>query len=70
LTEYEKDMEVVTMLERDSLSEFCRSERRSEGATGQDARWAKTSPIACRGLDARLIGDERLPEPAGLATPV
>jgi hypothetical protein len=70
LTEYEKDTEVVTTLERDSLSEFCRSERES-GATGQDARCAaKTSPIACRGLDARLIGGERLPEPAGLATPV
>jgi hypothetical protein len=62
LTEYEKDTEVVTILERESLSEFCRSERCSGGATGQDARWAKTSPIACRGLDARLIGGERLPE--------
>jgi hypothetical protein len=68
LTEYEKDTEVVTMLERDSLSEYCRSERGSWGATGQDARWAKTSPIAFRGLDARLIGGERPPEPAELAT--
>jgi hypothetical protein len=58
------------MLERDSLSEFCRSERRSGGGTGQDTRLAKISPIASRGLDSRLIGGERLPEPAGLTTPV
>jgi hypothetical protein len=37
LTEYEKDTEAVTLLERDSLSEFCRSEKGSR-ATGQDAR--------------------------------
>lgn len=63
----------MTILERDSLSEFCRSEWGNGAAgatTDQDARWAKTSPIVCRGLDARLIGGERLPELAGLAMPV
>jgi len=70
LTEYEKDREFVAILERDSLSEFCRSERGSGGDTGQDARWVKTSAMVCRGLEDRLIGGERLPDPAGLATPV
>ena len=42
-------------LERESLSEFCRSDR-GRGNTGQDARWEKTSLMVCRGLGRGLAG--------------